>query len=112
MICKLCEGVTLAYAGRTSNLFNDLEAKHSVTHTKVVPKECSTQKQTTLGTFTTACPPARANMLITECVTRDSDARLFARLKLKGSTDYSDIRLLGHADIWIDKSNMCCSPTS
>ena len=46
-ICKLCEGVTLAYAGGTSNLFNHLEAKHPVAHTKAVPKECSTQKQTT-----------------------------------------------------------------
>ena len=77
-ICKLCEGVTLAYAGGTSNLFNHLEAKHPVAHTKAVPtQECSTQKQTTLGTFATAFPPARANritMLIAECVARDSDA--------------------------------------
>ena len=29
-ICKLCEGVTLAHAGGTSNLFNHLEAKHPV----------------------------------------------------------------------------------
>ena len=55
----------LAYAGGTSNLFNDLEAKHPVTHTKVVPRECSTQKQTTLGMFATACPPARANRTTT-----------------------------------------------
>ena len=75
-ICKLCEGVTLAYAGGTSNLFNHLEAKHPVAYTKAVPKECSRQKQTTLGTFATACPPARANRittLIAECVARDSD---------------------------------------
>ena len=73
-ICKLCEGVTLAYAGGTSNLFNHLEAKHPVAHTKSVPRECSTQKQTTLGTFATACPPARANRittLIAEFVARD-----------------------------------------
>ena len=38
-ICKLCEGVTLAYAGGTSNLFNHLEAKHPVAYTKAVPKE-------------------------------------------------------------------------
>ena len=90
-------------------MFNDLEAKHPVAHTKAVPKECSTKKQTTLGTFTTACPPARANKLIAECVTRDSDARPFAHLR---GTDYPDIRLLGHADIRIDKSNIRCSPTS
>ena len=92
MICKLCEGVTLAYAGGTNNLFNDLKAKHLVARTKAVPRECSTQKQTTLRTFTTACPPV--NMLIAKCVARDSDARPFAR-----GTDYLDIRLLGHADI-------------
>ena len=34
------------------------------------------------------------NMLIAECVARDSDARPFAR-----GTDYPDIHLLGHADI-------------
>ena len=74
VICKLCEGVILAYAGGTSNLFNYLKAKHPITHTKAVPKECSTQKQTTLGMFVTACPPARANritMLIAEFVARD-----------------------------------------
>ena len=48
-IYKLCEGVTLAYAGGMSNLLNHLEAKHPVTHTKAVPRECSKQKQTTLG---------------------------------------------------------------
>ena len=49
-ICKLCEGVTLiAYAGGTTYLFNHLEAKHPVVHTKAVAKECSTQKQATLG---------------------------------------------------------------
>ena len=77
VICKLYEGVTLAYAGGTRYLFNHLEAKHPVAYTKAVPKECSTQKQTTLGTFATACPSARANRittLIAECVTRDSDA--------------------------------------
>ena len=52
-ICKLCEGAILAYAGGMSNLFNHLEAKHPVAHTKVVPRECSTQKQSTLGTFAT-----------------------------------------------------------
>ena len=77
-ICKLCEGVTLAYAGGTSNLFidNHLEAKHPVAYTKAVPKECSTQKQTTLETFATACPPARANRITTltaKCVARDFD---------------------------------------
>ena len=50
-ICKLCEGMTLAYAGGTNNLFNHLEAKHPVAHTKAVPREYSTQKQTTLGVF-------------------------------------------------------------
>ena len=64
-ICKFCEGVTLAYAGGTSNLFNHLEAKHPVAHTKAVPRECPTQKQTTLGTFATACPPAQANRITT-----------------------------------------------
>ena len=85
-ICKLCEGVTLAYAGGKSNLFNHLEAKHPVAYMKAVPKECSTQKQTTLGTFATACPPAQANritMLIAECVTRDSDATVCTSLNLK-----------------------------
>ena len=74
-ICKLCERVTLAYAGRTSNLFNHLEARHPVAHMKAVPRECSTQKQTTLGTFATACPPAQVNRittLITEFAARDS----------------------------------------
>ena len=69
-----CEGVTLAYAGGTSNLFNYLKAKHPITYTKAVLKECSTQKQTTLGTFATACPPARANRITTlnaEFVARD-----------------------------------------
>ena len=50
-ICKLCEGMTLACAGGTSNLFNHLEAKHPVAHMKAVPKEYSTQKQTTLRMF-------------------------------------------------------------
>ena len=72
-ICKLCEGVTLAYAGGTSNLFNHLEAKHPIAYTNAVLKECSTQKQTTLGTLATACPPAQANR-ITRLITRDSDA--------------------------------------
>ena len=44
-ICKLCEGMTLAYAGGTSNLFNHLEAKHPVANTKTVPRECSTQSK-------------------------------------------------------------------
>ena len=73
-ICKLCEGVILAHAGGMSNLFNHLKAKHPVAHTKAVPRECSTQKQTTLGMFATACPPARANRittLITKFVARD-----------------------------------------
>ena len=63
--CKLCEGVILAHAGGTSNLFNHLEAKHPVAHTKAVPRECSTQKQTTLETFATACPTPRTNRIIT-----------------------------------------------
>ena len=57
-----------------SNLFNHLEAKHPVTHTKAVPRECPMQKQTTLGMFTTACPPAQVNkiaMLLAEFVARD-----------------------------------------
>ena len=77
VICKLCEEVTLAYAGGTGKLFSHLEAKHPVPYTKAVPKELYTQKQTTLGTFATACPLARANRittLIAECVARDSDA--------------------------------------
>ena len=39
---------------------------------------------------------------------------LFARLnfKLKGGTDSLDICLLGHLDIWIDKSNIHCSPNN
>ena len=53
-IYKLCDGVTLACAGGTSNLFNHLIAH---TNSKAVPRECSTQKQTTLGTFATAFPP-------------------------------------------------------
>ena len=76
-IYKLCEGVTLAYVGGTSNLFNHLKAKHHVAYMNAVPKECSTQKQTTLGMFATTCPPARANRittLIAECAARDSDA--------------------------------------
>ena len=55
---------------------NHLEAKHPVAYTKAVLKECSMQKQTTLGTFATACPPARANRITTltaKCVARDSD---------------------------------------
>jgi len=32
--------------------------------------------------------------------------------KLKGGTDYLDIRLLGHPDIRIDKSNIRCSPNN
>ena len=113
----MCEGVTLAYAGETSNLFNHLEAKHPITYTKEFPKECSTQKQTTLGTFATACPPAQANRittLIAECVARDSETLMlpFAGLnfKLKGGIDYPDILLFGHPDILIDKSNIRCSP--
>lgn len=27
-------------------------------------------------------------------------------------TDYLDIHLLGHADIWVDKTNICCSPNN
>ena len=61
VICKLCEGVISAYAGGTSKLFNYLKAKHPVTHTKAVLRECSTQKQTTLGMFATTCPHAQAN---------------------------------------------------
>ena len=75
MICKLCEGMTLAYAGGMSDLFNHLEAKHPIPRTKAVPKECSTQKQTTLGTFATACP-ARVNRittLIVKCATVKKD---------------------------------------
>ena len=41
------EGATLAHAGGTSNLFNYLE----VIRIKAVPRECSSQKQTTLGTL-------------------------------------------------------------
>ena len=73
-ICKLCERVTLAYAGGTNNLFNQLEAKHLVAYTKAISKECSMQKKTTLGMFATTCPPAVANRIIAECVARDSDA--------------------------------------
>jgi len=32
VICKLCEGVSLAYGGGTSNLLNHLEAKDPVTY--------------------------------------------------------------------------------
>jgi len=38
-ICKLCEGVSLAYGGGTSNLLNHLEAKHPVAYKKAVPGE-------------------------------------------------------------------------
>ena len=40
--------------------------------------------------------------------------QLFARLnfKLKGGTNYLDIRLLGHLDIRIDKMNIRCSPNN
>ena len=114
-ICKLCERVTLAYAGGTSNLFNHLEAKHPVAYTKAFLKECSMQKQTTLGTFSTACSRAnRITTLIAKCVARDSETLtlLFAGLnfKLKGRIDYPDIRLFGHPDIWVEKSNNHCSP--
>ena len=83
--------MTLEYAGGTSNLFNHLEAKHPIAHMKAVPRVCSMQKQTTLGTFATARPPARANritMLISEFVARDLhpistvDGKGFQQLKL------------------------------
>ena len=51
VICQFCEGVTLIYAEGMSNLFNHLKTKHPIARTKTFPKECSTQKQTTLGTF-------------------------------------------------------------
>ena len=68
-VCKLCEGVTLAYAGGMSNLFNQLEAKHPVAYTKAISKECSMQKKTTLGMFATTCPPAGANSVSQETLT-------------------------------------------
>ena len=83
-------------------MFNYLKAKHPVAHTKAVLKECSTQKQTTLGTFATTCPPAQANRittLITKSIARDSDATIpRLNFKLKGGTNYLDICLLGHPD--------------
>ena len=45
----------ISISRRTNNLFNHLEAKHPIAHTKAVPREYSTQKQTTLGVF--AIPP-------------------------------------------------------
>ena len=54
-------------------MFNHVEGKHPVARMKTVPRECSTQKQTTLKTFATACP-AQANRITTlfaEFVARD-----------------------------------------
>ena len=86
-ICKLCEGVSLAYGGGTGNLLNHLEAKHPVVYKKAVPGEtCAPQRQATLSTFRKTCPPARVN-------------------------HYSfNIRSLRHPDIRIHKTKIRCSP--
>ena len=74
-VCKLCDGVSLAYGGGTSNLLNHHEAKHPVAYKKAVPGDsCTTRKQATLSAFIKTCPPARANTnttLIAEFVARD-----------------------------------------
>ena len=75
-ICKLCDGLKLAYGGGTTNLLNHLEAKYPVSYKNAVPVEASVQKkQTTLGVFQAkTCPPAQANTitaLVAEFVSRD-----------------------------------------
>ena len=65
-IYKLCEGVTLAYAWGTSNLFNHLGAKHlSLIQRQFWENALRRSKLHTSGMFATACPPARANRITT-----------------------------------------------
>ena len=80
-VYKLCEGLTLAYAGGSSNLLSHLEVKHPIDYAKTGRGESSTtMKQSTLSSFRTkVCPPDRANTittLITEFVCRDLNIRL------------------------------------
>ena len=66
VICKLCEGVSRAYGGGTSNLLNHLETKHPVAYRKAAPGETfAPQRQATLSAFTKTCPPARTNTITT-----------------------------------------------
>ena len=55
-LCKLCDGVNLAYSGGTSNLHNHLEVKHS---SHLIEKD-QEKKQLVLPGFKN-CPPARTN---------------------------------------------------
>lgn len=51
-VCKLCDGLTLAYAGVTSNLLNHLEAKYPIDYEKTGSGEsCVIKKQFTLSSF-------------------------------------------------------------
>ena len=62
VICKLCDGLKLAYGGGTSNLMNHLEAKHRVEYNKTVPSETEKKKQATLFAFQAKkCSPDCAN---------------------------------------------------
>ena len=72
-ICKLCEGVSLAYGGGTSNLLNHLKAKHPVAY-KFPGETYAPQRQATLSAFTKTCHPAWANTITTmivEFIARD-----------------------------------------
>ena len=68
-LCKLCDGINLAYSGGTSNLHNHVKAKYP-SHLTEKDQE---KKQLILPRFKN-CPPARANnitLLVAEFVARD-----------------------------------------
>jgi len=68
--CKLCDNVFLAYAGGTTNLNNNLEAKHP---SEIKKKDKDTHKQMLIP-VAKKCSPARSSKitsLIAEFILRD-----------------------------------------
>ncbi len=74
-VCKLCDGLQLAYGGGTTNLQSHLRAKHYQEYNKALGTAETGPKQTTLsGLQSKRCPPDRADKissLIAEFVSRD-----------------------------------------
>jgi len=65
--CTLCEGVSLAYSGGTTNLRSHLEVKHP---SKVKDDDARQGKQLSLP-IAKNCPPTRSSKITTEFVARD-----------------------------------------
>ena len=75
-VCKLCDGLELAYGGGTTNLQSHLRAKHSKEYNEATGTsvEAGPKQKTLSGSYFKRCPPDRANKittLIAEFVSRD-----------------------------------------